>query len=217
MGGYTAIADASETLVELLRDGIADREGVISVDRTEIALVSPDDVGTDSDVRLSVYLYGIAENPVLSNTDRHQVGDDTYRDPPIPLDLKYLITAFPAGSGNDETARVVDQHRLLGLAMQVLNDNAIVEEADLVGTLGEEELHLSLEQESIADVTGIWNTFGDTPLRPSVSYHVSPVLIESRVEREVSRVQRREGEVETMEGDPSERWAPDEERRRSEE
>ena len=54
MATYAAIAEASETLVELLRDRVAERSDVISVDRSEIALVSPDDVGADSDVRLSV-------------------------------------------------------------------------------------------------------------------------------------------------------------------
>lgn len=210
MGSYTAIADASETIVALLRDRIAERSDVITVDRTEIALVSPNDVGADSDVRLSVYLYDISENPVMSNADRHAVNDDTVQDPPIPLDLKYLITAFPSQGGNDETANTVDQQRLLGLAMQVLNDNAILAETDLVGSLGTDELHVSLEQESLADVTGIYNTFQETPLHPTLAYHVSPVLIESRVEREVVRVERREGEIETMAGEPNEEWRPDE-------
>lgn len=209
MGSYTAIADASESLVELLRDRIAERSEVISVDRNAIALVSPGEVGADSDVRLSVYLYGIEENGVMKNADRRAVGEDRFRDPPLALDLQYLVTAYPSRGGNDETASAVDQQRLLGLAMQVLNDNAILEADDLVGSLGERQLHVSLEQERIDDVTGIWSTFQETPLHPSVAYHVSPVLVESRVEREVSRVERREGEIETLEGEPSEEWSPD--------
>lgn len=211
MGGYTAIADASETLVELLRDRIAERSEVIDVDRTDIALVSPDEVEGDSDVRLSVYLYGIEQNSVMSNADRRAVDEDTFQDPPIALDLYYLVTAFPSRGANDETASRVDQQRLLGLAMQVLNDNAIVAEEDLVGSLADDELHVSLEEVSLDAITGIWSTFQGTPLHPSVAYHVSPVLIESRVQEQVSRVRRREGRVETMEGEPGEEWSPDRE------
>lgn len=194
MGSYSAIADASETLVELLRDRIAEREDAVGIDRGAIGLVSPADVGADSDVRLSLHCYAIEENSVMKNADRQVLADDSRRDPPLSLDLQYLLTAYPAGGGNDESAAVLDQQRLLGLAMQIFNDNAIVGGDDLQGSLGEDDprLHLSLEPEDSYDLATIWTAFGDTPLYPSVSYHVSPVTIESTVTEEVSPVQQRE-------------------------
>lgn len=203
MPSYAAIAETSETLVELLRDRIAERDDIVTVDRTEIALVSPARVEADSDVRLSLYLYEVTENGVMKNADRWTIDDDTQQDPPLALDLRYLLTAFPAQGGNDETAITVDQHRLLGLAMQVLYDNSIVGGDDLQGSLSDADarLHISLEPESTNDLANVWNTFGETPLYPSASYHVSPVLIDSTVERTVSRVREREAKVERLDRD----------------
>lgn len=188
MGSYSAIADTSETLVELIRDRINTRSDVVNLDRNEVALVSPEQVGGDSDVRLSLYLYSVTKNTVMNNNNRRAIDDETMRDPPLALDLEYLMTAYPSQGGNDETANTIDQQRVLGLAIQILRDNAVLGREDLQGSLGERDLHITMEQENVGTVTNIWNTFQDTPLHPSITYTVSPVLIDSTVEEEVPRV-----------------------------
>ncbi|MEF8853074.1 MAG: DUF4255 domain-containing protein [Haloarculaceae archaeon] len=188
MAGYAAIAEASETLVELLRDRIAERGDVVAIDRTEIALVSPADVGADSDVRLSVFLYDVTENEILKNEQRTVVDETRTREPPLALDLRYLITAFPSQSGSDETANTLDQQRVLGLAMQVLREHALLGPDELPSSLAGNEIQVAREDESLQAITDIWSTFGDTGLQPSVTYELSPVLIDATTEQAVERV-----------------------------
>ncbi len=188
MAGYAAIAEASETLVELLRDRITERGDVVAIDRTEIALVSPADVGADSDVRLSVFLYDVTENEILKNEQRTVVDETRTREPPLALDLRYLITAFPSQGGSDETASTLDQQRVLGLAMQVLREHAILGPDELPSSLADNEIQVAREDESLQAVTDIWSTFGDTGLQPSVTYQLSPVFIDATTEQAVERV-----------------------------
>lgn len=185
MATYAAIAEASETVVELLRDRIVEREDVISVDRSEIALVSPDDVGADSDVRLSVFLYDVTENAAMKNQAVRGTDAGTKRQAPVVLDLRYLVTAFPSGSGGDETANTLDQQRVLGLAMQTLHDNSHLGADELPASLAETDLQITLEGESVQGTTDIWTGFRDASVQPSVSYRLSPVTIDSRTEAEV--------------------------------
>lgn len=188
MATYAAIADASETLVELLRDRIAERSDVVTIDRNEIALVSPDGVGGDSDVRLSVFLYDVTENSVMKNQELTNPDPDRRRQPPLALDLRYLLTAYPSQSGSEDTANSLDQQRVLGLAMQVLNDNSVLGADELPPSLAENEIQITLEDETVQAFTDIWNTFRDTPLHPSITYEVSPVLIDATDVEEVERV-----------------------------
>lgn len=188
MAGYAAIAEASETLVELLRDRIDERGDVVAIDRSEIALVSPADVGADSDVRLSVCLYDVTENHVLKNQQREVVDETRTREPPLALDLRYLLTAFPSQSGSDETANTLDQQRVLGLAMQILRENGVLGPDELPASLAETDVQITLEEESLQAVSDLWSTFGDATFQPSVCYEFSPVLIDPTTEQSVERV-----------------------------
>jgi hypothetical protein len=191
VAGYAAIAEASETLVELLRDRIDERSDVVAIDRSEIALVSPDDVGADSDVRLSVFLYDVTENDVLKNEPPTVVDEKRTRDPPLALDLRYLLTAFPSQSGSDETANTLDQQRVLGLAMQILHEHAILGPDELPASLAETEVQITLEDESLQGFTDVWSSLGDVSLQPSVTYQLSPVLIDATADDAVDRVSQR--------------------------
>jgi hypothetical protein len=201
MGTYAAIADASETLVELLRDRITERSDVVSVAPTDIALVSPANVGADSDIRLSVYLYDVTQNVILQNEGPTTVDTDRERDPPLALDLRYLLTAYPSQSGSEKTANTLDQQRVLGLAMQVLADNAILGPDELPESLADTDLQVTLEEESVQAVTDVWTTFQNTPLQPSVTYQVSPVLIESTTEYDIERVTETDMDYKTPGGE----------------
>ena len=87
MAGYAAIAEVGETLVGLLRDRIDETEGSIGVDRSEVGLISPGEMGENGDLRLSLYLYRVTESGELNNAERTQVGEETYREPPLALEV----------------------------------------------------------------------------------------------------------------------------------
>lgn len=179
-GSYSTIAHTSEAILELLRDRITDRGDVVNVDRNEIALVSPADVGSDSDVRLGLYLYGVREWRPMSNSkqaahrDPDRSGGD---DRPLALSLEYLMTAYPSTGGNDVTANSIDQQRVLGLAMQVLHQHAIIGKYELPDPMGENHLTINLERQDIDRIEDIYHSLQDASLHPSITYHVGPVLI----------------------------------------
>ena len=195
MAAYTAIADVSETLLALLRDRFAGRDDVFSMDGEAISLVAPDEVDADSETRLSLSLYRIEENAAMKNTEAH-TGDPTVaREPPLALDLYYLVTAYPGGTDGG-TAATVDQQRVLGLAMQTFHDNAVLSEDDLGGSLDPDlELQISLVNASVDELSGLWSTVPDAAFKPSAVYHVGPVLIDSRQQEEIVPVTERETTV----------------------
>jgi hypothetical protein len=188
---YTAIADVGDTIVELLRDNMG---GVVD-DREQIALRSPDGVLTGGNVRLTVFLYDVSVNAHARNDERPRIDETTEAEYPLVLDLRYLLTAYPARGnqspgGGGGPSQASDQHSVLGRAMQTLHDNSIVEGSRLEGSL-DDELQLSIEPDPRDEVMNIWSTFSEEPFRPSVSYLATPVVIDSTREREVTRVVER--------------------------
>ncbi len=191
MATYTAIADTSRTLLELLRDEMTERSDVVNVSRNEIALMSPTDVGGDVNARLTLTLYGVAENSKMKNVPRQPDNDSLRKESRLALDLHYLLAAYPSQGGNDPTANTLDQHRVLGLAMQVMHDNAILGPEDQLGTLEEGELPVVINEgdieEAMQNINDIWYSIQDATLQPSVTYTVGPITIESDVEQPIQR------------------------------
>lgn len=213
MGSYAVIAETSEELVELLRDRIQRRTDAIDVDRTKIALTSPNNIDEDANVRLSLYLYSVGKNDVMNTRTReYDRESETARDPPLALDLNYLLTAYPAGGNGNLTPETIDQHRLLGLAIQTLNDNGIVDGSEFGGTQFDKDVSITLQTDTTEEVMDIWfNAVGEKPYHLSVAYTVSPVLVDSRAEAEIPPVEGREMEYEdkTEDGAREERRSPE--------
>ena len=188
MAENSAIADVGESLIGLLREHLGRP-------RNEVALASPESVGDGDRLRLTLYLYRVAQNADLKNA-RRSVAEDDFRDPPLALDLYYLLTAHPAGGGDDPTGRSMDQHQVLGHAMQVFHDHAVLRGSALDESLAtrDEEVRITMnptDQGSFDQLLSMWGTFQDRPYQPSVSYLVSPVLIESTETRPAGRVLER--------------------------
>lgn len=189
MAAPTAIADAGETLVDLLIDQMD-----ASVNDKQVVLSSPERVKDNDTVRLTVYLYDVSQNAHMQNKEPPLPPDATVRPgDPLRLDLRYLVTAYPSTGNGDETANTAAQHEVLGDAMRVLNDNPVVAGTDLAGAFeGDDALYVSEAEEAMDTVVSVWNTFGDRPYRPSVAYLVTPVVIDSAHEEAVGRVEERE-------------------------
>lgn len=200
MASDSAITDVGLTLIEVLRDRMGDL-----VDPDEIALASPGTIGNGNEARLTLFLYRITENADLKNARRQAIDPTTAGDPPfhrpspLALDLYYLLTAHPATGGGDETERSGQQHLVLGRAMQVLHDNAILRGSELKDSLAydpeegrpEEEVRITVEptdSPAMDDLVNLWGTFPDQPFQPSLSYLVSPVRIDSKREIPIGRV-----------------------------
>lgn len=193
MAGYGIIAGVSEALVTLLSDRVRERSDVGNVDPDSVRLIAPNQVNEESDVRLGVYLYNVTENPTMKNADRTRTDGTNYRDPPLALDLKYLVTAYPGSSDSEETARSYTQQRLLGLAMQIFHDNARIDVSELPGDVADDtQPQIAVESEPIDVLTGLWSSFDGASFAPSVTYHVGPVFVDSGREESIPDVHERE-------------------------
>jgi len=177
MSDYTAIADVGETLIDLLIGKMKD----LKLDDSSIMLVSPGEIqASDTTIRLSLFLYQVSENVHMRNQELQIFDPATLSYPPITLDLFYMLTSYPS-LGNPDTERTKEEHRILGRAIQVLYENAIIAGTALKGSMSRnyDELHITMNYLSLDDITKIWNTFGNIPFRPSVCYLVTPVMIDS--------------------------------------
>lgn len=180
MASYSAVSDVSNELLAILQEGMVDPgpPEITILDSDQVGLASPDDAGS---LRLTLYLYRVVESDHLKNTGRQEVDVTRFRRASLGLDLFYLLTAHPTnGNGASESQ---DPHLILGRAMQTLHDHAVLD-----GPGEGEAAYVSIYPQSMDDVTNIWNTFENGSFQPSVSYLVSPVVIESTAEETVTRV-----------------------------
>lgn len=100
---------------------------------------------------------------------------------PLALNLEYLITAY----GEDEREEV--SHFLLGKAMRVLHDHAILARSDLRTSLKAgrvqdqlENIRITHQELSVEDLSKLWTSF-QTQYRISASYLVTVLLIDSKL------------------------------------
>ncbi|RAV20503.1 DUF4255 domain-containing protein [Paenibacillus contaminans] len=171
MADFTVIADVGASLLKLLREQMTPEP----IRQPElIGLASPADKG---DLSLSLYLYNIKENGEHRQTHMIKRSQDAIQYPPMTVDLCYLLTPH---STAELQVRALDEHRILGRAMQVIYDNAILRGSMLQGSLAEknEEVRIVMDSIPAETLTRMWN-FADNPYRLSVSYTVGPVNIDS--------------------------------------
>ncbi len=188
MANYTAVADVGETLITLLRDNMSD---LISSD--SIVLLSPGEV-KDQNIRLTLFLYNIIENPHMKNQEMREISSSQLGYPPLTLDLYYLLTAYASTQITNITDRTLEECRILGRAMRIFYDYAILSGTTLKGSFAgtDEELRILLNPLSPDDINKIWTTFQDVHYRLSVGYLVTPVNIDSIRDINTQRVVSKE-------------------------
>jgi hypothetical protein len=202
MSNYEAIADVGETLVNLLWNNMQDlTPSIPSINSIVLASPGEIDPGTGTnEIVLSLFLYQILENPYLKNQEMQKMDSSTLTFPPIALDLYYMLTSYPFGA-QEVTERTKGEHKILGKALQILNDNSILAGSVLEKNLAENnnELHITLIPLSLDEMTRMWTAFPGKPFRSSICFLVTPVFIEStRPELNVQRVVSKEADYNIM-------------------
>lgn len=177
MSEYTVIGDVTNTILSLFKNNTG---GLLAQDR--ITAASPADISDDTQPLLSFFLYQVNENPHLKNEGMLDTSAGTLRYPPLSLNVYYLLTAY---ASSRET-----EHQILGRAMQILHDNAIIRGSLLQGSLARtfEELMVTIQPISLDEMNKLWSLFNGKPYRVSVTYRVSTALIDSTRERSAGRV-----------------------------
>ncbi|MFQ5927043.1 MAG: DUF4255 domain-containing protein [Terriglobia bacterium] len=177
MSNSLAIATVTATLRNLLMQGVtADLPGT-SVTTSPLDKARD---GNDNGNQINLFLYQTVFNAAWRNMDMpRQVKPGETGQPPLPLTLYYLITAY--GQNDDDTL----SHRLLGRTMNILHDHPVLGAAEIEAALPGNDLHEQVERVritpeplSLDDMSKLWNAF-QTQYRISAAYQVSVVLIES--------------------------------------
>lgn len=180
MADYTALVEAGNALVEMLRDNLTPEP---LGNRELIALCSPHESENN---QLTLYLYQIEEENPNMTSGYYQVDRDTQRIRPAQFALRYLVTAH---SKAPVQLREADQHRIVGAAVQALRDNPVIPQKYLTGSMAEEgaQLRVMVEKTPMDQLLKIWN---NTSKEYKLSFVVllTGITIRSRRERRVSRV-----------------------------
>lgn len=214
MSTALAIAGVSAVLRNLLVDGLLDQDLVPALGDVTVSAIAPDRVRPADDSgpsQLNLFLYQATPNLGWNNVGNpaFDARGTAVNNPPLALDLHYLITAFGAEDFHSEI--------LLGYGMQLLHENPVLTrdgiraalapptEAPGGGGLPEnlralsttgladqlEQIKIVPEVLNVEAISKLWGAF-QTNYRPTAAYQVSVVLIEHhRSTRQALPVTRR--------------------------
>lgn len=142
--------------------------------------------GTNTNMQLNLFLYLLSRNAAWVNGPMpRQVMPGEGFNPPLPLNLYYLVTAF----GRDDDATQPFGHLLLGKAMSLLHDYPLISASDIVAaTQGAlplndlaqqiERLRITFHPLPLSELAMLWTGFS-MQYRLSAAYEVAVTLIES--------------------------------------
>jgi hypothetical protein len=183
MADFNVIGDVSVTLRNVLTAGLA----ILLPGPPPVAEISDLQMIPPNQARLTICLYDVIEDPSARNRPRERglVGTAaTERKPPMTLLLRYILTPW-AGD------RLTEQ-RILGRALQVLYDGAILSGPQLAGGLQGrvDTLKITMSTLSLEDRAWFWQAV-QKPYHLSAVYEVRVVEIDSEVEQRRSPVANR--------------------------
>jgi len=196
-----AIASVTAVLKDLLNNGIIDHQLSGVVGEVTVSALPPDRLlvaGEAETSRINLFMYHVAPNAAWRNVglpSRSSNGDRT-ANPPLALDLYYLVTAYGASEYHAEI--------LLGYAMQLLHENPVLSREAIRKTLAPvspvtgvilptplntliaseladqvETIRLTPQTMSTEEISKLWMAI-QSHYRPTAVYQASVVLIESK-------------------------------------
>jgi Pvc16 N-terminal domain len=127
---------------------------------------------------VTLFLYQVVEDRSVRNrakSSRIVNGNVLVRKQPLGLCLHYMVSAW----GGDRHT----EQRMLGRVLQVLYDDAVLDGAELAGTLAgtPASLHVSLAALELEDRARVWSAIGQT-YRLSINYEVRVVNVDAETE-----------------------------------
>jgi hypothetical protein len=205
MSNALAIAAVTAVLKDLLNNGIIDHDLSAHVQGSVTVTALPPDrvkVGDEESPQINLFLYHVTPNPGWRNVGLPSRNDrgDRMTNPPLALDLEYLLTAY---GKND-----FDGEILLGYGMQMLHETPVLSRNDIRKALGSsapgakdepvtdgilpnhklraadladqvEQIKIVPQTLNTEEISKLWTAM-QAHYRPSAAYHISVVLIEGR-------------------------------------
>lgn len=203
MSNALAIASVTVVLKDLLNNSLIDHDISSAVGNVRITSLSPNRIDTNAtnlQSQLNLFLYHVTPNTGWCNEQlpSHNAQGERISNPPLALNLHYLLTAYGAIELHAEI--------LLGYAMQLLHETPVLTRnairraiapptqvsgggglpADLqllfTSELAEqiEQIRIIRETLSTEEISKMWTAF-QSPYYPSVAYQISVILIESKL------------------------------------
>lgn len=184
MSNAQAVAAVTVTLQAILFNGVT-----ADPDLTDATVtVQPLDRarGTNTANQLNLFLYQVLPDAAWRNMNiPTQVGPLETGTPPLALTMHYLLTAF----GRDNDVTIPFGHHLMGQAMSVLYDHALLGPDEIRAATAVplpasnldrqiERVRITLQPLSLEEISKLWTGFA-TQYRLSVAYEVSVALIDS--------------------------------------
>jgi Pvc16 N-terminal domain len=173
-----AIAAVTATLRNMLFQALS---GDATLSGTAVTTKAPDQArqGGVTGNQINLFLYRTSIDAAWRNQDVPPARPGELAQPPLPLVLSYLMTAY--GEDDDE----VLAHQLLGVGMQVLNDQPVLSASAITQAMSGTGLEAQPDRVRITphpvpmdEISRLWTTFS-TGYRISVSYDASVVLIDN--------------------------------------
>ena len=200
MSSALAIAGVTAVLRDLLNDGLINHNvaGVVGTS-VRVSVGPPDQVvpGNGNEAsQLNLFLHQVTPNLGWRNEglpSRDPSGRQRMSNPPLALNLHYLLSAYSSGDLHGEI--------LLGYAMQLLHENPVLTRQAILTALSPspavgntlppalralsdsglenqiEQIKITPEYLNIEEMSKIW-TATQSHLRPTAAYMASVVLIE---------------------------------------
>lgn len=181
MAGFNIISDVSLYLKNILKaylcpHFISSEEG--------IAIISPAD--KNADYQLGIYLYDIEGMGEYALPQASVTANGKKKYPPKSLKLRYMIYL---NSKAQVVTKGEDAQKILGLVMQTLYDHGKVEIAKMHNLASEidDVASITLLNLTIDEKAKIWTAL-TLPMQIAIYVEISPILLESQREVDISRV-----------------------------
>lgn len=200
MSTALAIASVTQVLKDLLNNGLIDHDITdITGGNVTVTSLAPDRIDTSSaeQTQLNLFMYHVTPNTGWRNTGYPSLNSngDRVTNPPLALDLHYLLTAYGSSDLHTEI--------LLGYGMQLFHENPVLIrdairrslalptlltgdglpinlEALSTSKLADqvEQIKLTPEIMNAEELSKLWTAF-QAKYRPTAAYMATVVLIES--------------------------------------
>ena len=197
MSSAFAIAAVTAVLKDLLNDGLADHD-LSAAGNVKVTALPPDRIttgGTAEPSQINLFLYLVTPNSGWRNVGLPSRDGNGARltNPPLALDLHYLVTAYGAEEFHAEA--------LLGYAMQLLHENPILTRQMINQTLKPrlpndvtvppalkmlstsdlaeqvESIKICPQTLTTEEISRLW-TATQSHYRPTAAYQISVILIQ---------------------------------------
>ncbi|AGB15065.1 hypothetical protein Halru_0423 [Halovivax ruber XH-70] len=193
MGSPSAFRDLTTLLLDVLQARLAGGDDPF-VEEHQVKPLAPTAMDDDSNVRVGLYLHAVSTDTGRTS-ESPEIDDGHKTRPPLRLEAHYVLTAFPDSTLEDEANGVLDQHEVLGTAMQALYDNSVIDPDNVPPSIGDQQLTISHDDLDEVETLDLWRSFTEAPKQPCATYRVGPIMIDSTQRTAFERVSERDVRV----------------------